>query len=811
MQSIKRLRFVIESILVLFALGASAQSKITGLVKDKNGETIPYANVVLFTSADTVFIKGAVTDPDGTYAFNAIQPGSYFCEISMVGFAKVKTSTFNLSSTSGSIDLGETVLSDNLELQEVEIIGQKAMIEVRPDKLVFNVSSTPSVSGIDGLELLKRAPGVNVDMDNNVQLLGKSGVRIFINGRPTRLSGTDLANLLQNLGSDNVEDVEIISNPSAKYEAEGDAGIININLKRNINTGFNGNLMASFSQGRYFRNNESLTLNYGGEKVKATFGISRVDHERYDNFLDVKNQNGFLLFFKSDELINLEGYNLNSAVEWIISPKHSLNFSGAAIINSNYNELQSTTDISFDETTTIDEILKSETILDKESSNYNFNINHKWDISETSELSSDFSFGKFGSQGNTYQPNTFFEADGTTVISVSDNAFDSDTYIDLWSAKADYEKEWEGVTLSLGGKYSSIKTDNQFDFFNIEGGEPILDQSRSNDFTYEEKVSAGYAIADIKLNSSMSISGGFRVENTASRGKLESAQELENNDVKRNYTNFFPSISWSYNNEKNHAVSASIGRRITRPNYQNLNPFITPLSELTAWQGNPFLSPSYTMNYQVTYAFKKKLTITNSYSEISDFFSTIFEISGDQSNILVPRNMEKSRNYSLSISYPFNIADFWEVIAFANAGYRSYAGDLEGTVIDLEINTWSFSVQNGFTLPYGIQMDLSYRNYSDWIWRGSVRVKGNQRLDFGFRKSFLSGQLEVRITGSDVFRTDSDYFYNGQYGGIAVDGVRSFDNQRFGAGATWNFGNQKLKKMRRAKGAMDDELRRIEQ
>lgn len=768
-----------------------------------------YANVVLFSAADSVFIKGAVTNEDGEFNFSSVAEGSYFCEASMVGFTKSSTEVFSVTN-SGTIDLGEIAMSDNLELKEVEIVAQKSMIEVRPDKIVFNVATTPSVSGIDALELLKRSPGVNVDMDNNISLLGKAGVRIFINGRPTRLSGNDLANLLQNMGSDNIEEIEIISNPSAKYEAEGDAGIININLKKNVATGFNGSAVASFTQGEYFRNNQSLNLNYGGEKLKASLILSRVDNELYDNFRETRTQNGFSLELASDELRNFDGYTITTGLEYTFNEKHSLSFSGNAILNSNDNDLGSTTAISLLETGGLEEILESQTLLDRESGNYNFNLNYRWKLSKSSKLSADLSFGDFNSVGSTFQPNTFFAADGTTVVDVSNNAFDSDTYIDLWSGKVDYEKEWDGWILSVGSKYASIVTDNRFDFFEVIDNEEVSDPTRSNDFTYEENVTALYAIADVKISPKFNARAGLRMENTASRGRLESAQEVDNSDVKRNYTDFFPNMSISFNDEKDHALSLSVGRRITRPNYQNLNPFVSPLSELSAWKGNPFLSPSYTMNYQLTYAFKKKLTITNSYSETTDFFATIFEITGDQSNVLIPRNMQQTTHYSISASYPYEVNAFWEFVAFADGGYSTYDGDLAGTIIDLELITWSFRIQNSISLPWGVKMDLTYLRYSDWVWRGSVDVEGNQRLDFGFRKTFLNGQLEVRVTGSDVFRTDSDYFYQGNYGGIQTDGIRTFDNQRFGMGATWNFGNQKLKTMRRSRGGMDDELKRIE-
>ncbi|MFT4847463.1 MAG: iron complex outermembrane receptor protein, partial [Sediminicola sp.] len=371
-----RIKDFLLLIFCALTLTGFSQSEINGKVLNDSGEALLYANVVLFSAADTGFIKGAVSNQDGEFNFSSVATGSYFCEASMVGFTKSGTDVFSIDGSSGNFDLGEIALSDNLELKEVEIVAQKSMIEVRPDKMVFNVAATPSVSGIDALELLRRAPGVNVDMDNNIALLGKSGVRIFINGRPTRLSGNDLANLLQNMGSDNIEDIEIISNPSSKYEAEGDAGIININLKKNVATGFNGSAVASLTQGDYFRNNQSVNLNYGGEKLKASLGVSRVDNETYDDFRETRLQNGYSFELASDQIRNFDGYTVTTGLEYTLNEKHSLSFSGNAILNSNDDDLESTTFISLLETGALDEILKSETLLDQESSNYNFNLNY---------------------------------------------------------------------------------------------------------------------------------------------------------------------------------------------------------------------------------------------------------------------------------------------------------------------------------------------------------------------------------------------------------------------------------------------------
>ena len=803
--------FLLLVVFCLFcAVALSAQNLVQGRITDPAGTPLTFATVLLLTAADSAFVAGESAGEDGSFSFAQLAPGEYICQASMVGFSSFQSAAFQLKDQSGKMTLGDIALSAGTDLAEVEVTARKALVEVRPDMLVYNVDASPSASGVNGLDLLRKAPGVQVDMDDNILLLGKEGVQVHINGRPTRLSGPDLATLLQNMTSDNIEAIEIVSNPSVKHDAEGNAGIINLRLKKNPALGFNGNLIGSFSQGNYGRYNNGLSLNYGGERIRASLELNRSDETHLDDFLDTKNQNGFVLDLDSDEVRRRTGYNMAFGLDAQLAEKHSLGFSGRAILNQNDNALQSTTGIAMPEASTQDQWLVSQTLLSQSFENYNFNLNYHWAISQTSRLTSDISFGKFNTQGYTRQPNTFFAADQMTVLDVSNNEFSADTYIDMGSARIDYEKSWDKLKFSTGGKFASIVTDNQFAFFNVGPNGPEPDLAKSNDFTYTEQVAAAYALLDANLGRLFKLSAGLRVENTASRGRLTSIQEIDDTDVIRNYTDLFPNVGLSFNDNKNHSLSLSAGRRITRPNYQNLNPFESPLSELTAWKGNPFLRPNYIMNYQATYAFRQKLTITQQYSVTRDFFATIFEISGDNSNVIIPRNMERATRYSISASYPLEVNKFWEFTTFLDGGRSTFKGILEDADIDLGLTTWSVRVQNNLKLPWGISMDLSYGIYSDWIWRGSIRVRGNQYLDFGLRKDFLDKRLQVRLTGTDVLRTNSDYFYRGNYGGIEIDGVRSFDNRRFGAGVTWKFGNQKVKAAKRSKGAMDEELRRLQ-
>ncbi len=783
-------------------------SEVSGKLQNESKQEIVYAAVSLFQN-DSIYVNSVISSPTGDFRILNVPAGNYTIRIDHNEYASHVSESFTVSNSEQKV-LPTIILKpvDNT-LDEVIITTKKALIEVKADKLIFNVASSPSASGTNGLDLLKKAPGVSLDMDNNISLLGKGGVQIYINNVPSRLSGTDLATFLQSMTSDNIDSIEIISNPSSKYEAEGNAGIINIRMKKNMALGFNGNATSSFTQGQYLRYSNSVSLNYGSEKLKTNFDITQSQDKSYDTFLDTKMQNQSILDLDSEELRDRKGINIALGLEYRLTENQTLNFSGRSVINQNDSDLNSRNDIFDINPTALNSILISKSVIDEPSRNLAFNLNHQWELTETSSLNTALSFGTFSNEKNTYQPNTYLEPDGTTIISVDNNEFDGNTDINLWSAKTDFEKSWENTTFSTGIKYSRISTENGFRFFDYVDQTPVLDLAQSNDFNYTENVAAIYAIVNLKLTESLKLDAGLRIENTDSRGQLLSDVDIDNKDVPRNYTDFFPNVGLSFDNQNNHAWALSIGRRITRPNYQDLNPFERPISPLTIWKGNPFLKPNYIMNYQMSYSYKQKLIITNTYSVTDGFFASIFEIIGENGNQIIPRNMDKATNYGISISYPFEVSKQWDFVLFANGGRKTFKGNLEGTVIDIEATTYDFRIQNNIKLPWDILMDLTYFFQSDWIWRGSIKVRGNHDLGFGLRKDFFKKQLQVRVTGADIIKTTNNYFYEGNYGGIDIKGVRSFDTQRFGLGVTYKFGNTQAKNKIKTKSALDDELDRI--
>lgn len=790
------------------AFAQQNEGQIKGFIYSPDNTPAMYSTVILLNQ-DSVFMKGAFSQDDGSFVFDKIDQGKYFVMIRNIEFQTYISQPVRIQKNE-KILLDRITLKTNInQLNEVVVTARKAVLEVHADKMVYNVSSSINASGNNGLEMLGKAPGVLVDMDNNIILQGKSGVQVFINGRPSRLSGNDLSNFLESMRSDNIDYVEIITNPSAKYDAEGTGGIINIVLKKNVNLGFNGNVTGSFSQGVYAKASVGTTLNYSGEKINLYSTINVSEDNWMDNFKETALQSGYQLVKNSDGLNTRNGFNFSGGMDYTLTPKQALSVDGRVFINFRDNALRSTTGIYDISNVGTGEILRAEVLDIMPTENYNLNLNYRFAQSKNSNFSVDLSLGKYSGNKNTSQPNDYIDAFGGAILRSINSEYDAMTEIDLRSVLFDYEKKMKKMTFSTGAKYSFISTNNQLEFYNLQNGLPIYDVNRSNDFTYLEKIAAIYFNINVIPTNKITINAGVRIENTSSLGRLESELATVDDEVARNYTNLFPNISMSYDTKKNSVFSLSFGKRITRPNYQDLNPFESRMSELSAWKGNPFLKPNYITNYQLTYSFKRKLVISNNYSVTRDFFATIFEISEVTGNILIPKNMQRSTNNGLSVSYPLQILKWWDVASFLNYNYATYKGDIDKTKIDLQSSQYSLRVQNNLRLPGGVAFELTYNVWGPWIWRGSVNVEGSYGLNIGVKKDFFNRRLFIQLTGNDILNSSSDFYYKSNYGGMVVDGVRSFDNRRAGINMTYNFGNQKAKARKRTKSAIDDELKRI--
>jgi iron complex outermembrane recepter protein len=787
--------------------GQEKQSIINGFVFNTENEPAEYSTVVLMNQ-DSVFMKGALSGPDGGFLFDKLGAGTYRIMIRNVEFNTYVSDPIRLSGRDRA-ELERIQLVTRLnDLEEVVIKGEKAMVEVHPDKMVVNVSASANAAGNNALELIGKSPGVVVDMDKNIVLQGKSGVQIYINGRPSRISGADLSSMLESMPSEEIESIELITNPSAKYDAEGTAGIINIIMKSNPNAGFNGRLLGNYSIGEKPRSGAGTSLNYSNDKINMFSSINLSDNVYYSTNYNTKQRGDYLLTANDASPTRNQGINFAAGMDYQLNQEHSLSLDARVLLNEQADNMESNTSIE-DLTGMNDlEILVAEATENAQSNNMNANLNYAFKPNRSTSFSADVSYGIFSRENTTLQPNDYYNSDRSVLLRSVDSRFSTATDIDIFSVKTDFEKRLSRVTISAGAKYSYINTDNSLATYHMINDALVLDEDQSNDFSYLEKIAAAYGMVNARLNEKLSLNVGLRVENTSSLGQLLTANPGPEDVVPRNYTSLFPNVSLAYNDQENHALSVSVGRRITRPNYQNLNPFEWKTSELSSWRGNPFLEPNYIQNYQVSYSFRRKLVVSNTYSVTNNFFANVFLGDGEKGNVLGPQNLDKAINNGLSVSYPLTVAKWWQFSTFFQYNYESYGGDVEGAVIDVNANIFNFRIQNNLRLPLGFQMELTGYYTSPWIWRGSVNVDGYFRINTGLRRSFLDDKLMLQASVNDLFDTGSDYYYRSDYGGMIVDGVIFFDGRRFAVSASYNFGNQQLK-ARRSKSALDEELKRL--
>ncbi|MBC7873792.1 MAG: TonB-dependent receptor, partial [Ferruginibacter sp.] len=466
----------LASILASFMLMAATvqAQQVTGVVKDIQGKGLEKSTVSLLNAKDSSVVKLVVTGNNGSFSVNASQPGRYLVSASYVGYATSYSNVFELSGSGTNLpDLSISKATGNLT--DVTVTSKKPIIEVRADKTILNVEGTINAVGYDALELLRRSPGVMIDKDDNVSLAGKNGVQVFIDGKPSPLSGSDLANYLKSLQSAQIEAIEIITNPSAKYEAAGNAGIINIKLKKNKTFGTNGSLNAGIVQGVYPKYNGGINLNYRNQSINVfgNYNYNNGQHlmkmnfvkEQFDTLFDQQNR----MRFKN----NTHGYK--TGLDYFINNKSTI----GVVVSGNMANNDFTTAgpmyFTYIPTNTLTRILRATNTNKMERNNVNTNLNYRYAVTGGAELNIDADYGTFKIKSDQYQPNFYYLPNGVTETSRVIYSMLSNTDIDLFSLKTDYEQNYKGGRLGLGGKIGIVNTDNDFKRYDVFTNSKMLD------------------------------------------------------------------------------------------------------------------------------------------------------------------------------------------------------------------------------------------------------------------------------------------------------------------------------------------------
>lgn len=793
-------------LLVNLSTTSYAQIEISGGIVDETVDPLPYVTTILAKATDSSLVKATITDKLGKFLFPKIAPGTYFIKASSIGFKTYFSNTITVVQSPISLDtIVLEIVTESLD--EVTIMAEKPIIEVRADKTVFNVAKTINATGSNGFELLRKAPGVVIDNNNTIIVEGKAGVQVYIDGRPSVLRGQDLTSYLETLQSTDIDSIEIITQPSSKYEAAGNAGIINIKLKKNKSFGTNGSLTAGFVQGRFPRVNTSVSLNNRGEKTNLYGTYSNRFGDSY-SFINLDRlQNGTRFNARTTSRFDSNNHNIKTGFDYYATEKSTFGILVTANLNNAIGKSNSRTPIISQGQGEPLEVLLAKSESDNVSSNFNGNFNYKYADTLGRELTFDADYGKFTSDRSNFQPNFYVNRTETDTIRSSIVRFITPIVIDIVAAQTNYEQNLLSGRLSLGGRISYIKTDNAFNFFDVLNGANIFNLEQSNIFKYTEQINAVYFNYNKKWKK-WNLQVGLRVEQTISEGALVSSQQNKEELVQRDYTDYFPSGGLTYSLNQKNSLALNYSRRIQRPSYESLNPFQYKIDELSFRQGNPFLQPQYTNNFRIAHTYNYRLTTAMSYSYITNFFAQVTEALGENQNFIIQRNVANLKVYNLSISYPTKLNDWWSIYV-STSGFRSVFEATSPNFIAVDQNTFSFYGQNTFKLPKEYSMEVSGWFSSPSIWGGTYKTKSLGSLDIAFQKKFLKNTLVTRLAFSDILYTNP-WRGDTQFGNLQITASGGNDSRQIRFSINYNFGSNEIKKSRTRKTGIEDEQNRIE-
>lgn len=786
---------------------AQEQRQINGNVKPMADNNAAGISVLLFQKEKEQFYKAAVTQKNGDFSFSNVAAGTYFVKIEQIGFDNYRSPEIVIADA--SITLPSITLNEKTnQLSEITVESKKPMIQVLADKTVFNVQNTINATGSSGLDLLRKAPGIVIDNNDNLIVEGKTGVLIYIDGKQSYLGGTDLTNYLKTLQANDIDSVEIITQPSSKFDAAGNAGIVNIKLKRNKNFGTNGSASAGVNVGKWATSVNSLSLNNRNKKSNIYGNYSNRFGQNY-NFIDINREQGNNLFDSKSRTTNApNANNVKLGYDYYANAKNTFGMIVTGNFNNSYSNATTRTQIRQLGSIVNDSILKAQSNGHTKTYNLYSNLNYKYADTTGVSLNLDLDYGKYGNKENKYQPNAYFLNDETTLLSEANTLQDTKVDVDIATFKADYEQYlWKKIgKLALGFKTSFVKTDNTLDFYNVTGGMNALNPNRSNQFVYEENVNAGYINYNLTVRK-FNLQAGLRAENTVSDGQLYALVAANNQQVKRNYTDFFPSGGITYQMNVKNSVALTYSKRIERPNYQSLNPFEYQLDELSYFKGNPFLKPQYTDNIKISHTYNYKLNTSLSYTHVTDFFAQIIEAAGPSRNFLNTKNVADQQVINLGISYPFDVTKWWSAYLSVNAFQSKYMST-NAAFISVRQETVSLYGQNNFKLPAGINMELSGWYSSPSYWGGTFKTKNMGSVDVAFQKQFLAKKLTARLAFSDIFYT-SPWYGITRVGGLRNEANGGNDSRQVRFNLSYNFGSDAIKKSRDRKTGLEDEKNRI--
>lgn len=685
-----------------------------------------------------------------------------------------------------------TVFNQTKKLTGITVTSKKPFIEQQIDKTVVNVQADINAIGSSAFEILQKAPGISITGDDNINMSGKAGVNVLIDGRPTQMSNKELANFLRSLPGNTIDKIELITNPSSRFDAQGNAGIINIRLKKNKIKGTNGNVAAGYTYRAHYASNGSFNINHRSGKINAFVNANGDNNLQHTDGEINRNVwvNSAYKNFKNNTIDKDRNarYSIRTGIDFYANKKNTFGF----LFNTNrsWNPFNTPGNTLIGNNNIVDSSLTTTNDNLYKNRRYNTNLNYKFEDTLGNELNIDADYTYFKNTNLTNLTTSYLDKNYNRY-NFSANDLDVATGINIYAIKADYSTQIKTMhaKLEAGVKMSKVTTENNLFATSLSGTIMKPDTGRSNIFTYVENIYAAYFNFGQQVKK-FEYQIGLRTENTVVNGTSVDLRNQQINNPDTNYINIFPTAFVSYKPNKKNMFALSYSKRINRPDYQALNPFETIYDIYTSEKGNPYLRPQYTNNVEVKYTYKYAVSIALGYNHTKDYSQTISRQVGQQTSA-TNDNIGTLDNSYLNISSPLPINKWWEGYVNITGFINHYKGMLPDGALNEKVLGMNYYIQQNFKLDKTWSMQLSSW-YNAPTTEAIFKTKSLGSLDFGIKKTILQSKASIRLTFMDMLNTQR-WKQTVQFANQDFTYSRKWESRGIRLQLSWSFGKGNYK------------------
>jgi outer membrane receptor protein involved in Fe transport len=782
-----------------------ASGTIFGIVIDENSKPVPFATVVLRKAEGLTTAKVALTDTTGAYELPGVPYGRYALLVTSVSYREANGEPFELGQARLERSPVRLAQLDHV-LGEVMVTAKKPLVERQLDRTIVNVDASITNAGSNVLEVLEKSPGVAVDKDGNLALRGKEGVAVYIDGRPTYLSGADLAVLLRSMQANQVSQVEIMTNPSAKYDAAGN-GVINIKTVRSLAKGFSGTASVAYTQGRFYGVVPTANLNYRNGRLTLFGSLGAGIRKGYQDFYSRRGLSGGAdtALYEQNTYMRTTNQTFNGklGLDYALSSKTVLGVSVSGYHNPNSSVTDNNTRLLNPNEQVLALVESPATATGKwQNLGASLNLRHTLDTTGR-ELSADLAYVWYHSALTQDFTNRLIRPEDGQVLGSDRFRQGIDRNIAIYTARVDYlHPLGRGRNLELGVKSSYVTTDNDAPYAALNGDEWTDPAGRSNRFVYHENINAGYANYN-QQTGSWTVQAGLRLEQTATQGE----QLRTNQSFTRSYTQLFPTAQLGYKLTDSHQLGLSYGRRIERPEYGELNPFRVYLDRYTYEEGNPLLRPQFSHNVELSHNLKDGLLITTLlYNRTTNIIQDVFRQEGKLA-FERPENLSSRLVRGVSMSTELPLGKLLTTTLDAQLTNNQYNGQINDQPFAISATTFKGNILNQVKLDNGWGFELA-----GWYTSRSVAGTFIQQpfgmVALGISRAMLNKRGTLRLSATDPFYTNR-FEGSSQYQNVDVYLRNTWQSRAIKLNFTYRFSGGEKVKLRERKSASEDETNRI--